>query len=503
MSERLGIANLYKSFSTPVLKGVNLSIKAGEIHALTGENGAGKSTMMNILSGLLAFEEGTLNLNGKPYRPRHARDAFSAGISPAAQELSLVETLTVGENIALRSLPVNRVAINYSALNQRARELLDYVGLKHIHSEQPADSLNLSEMQLVEIAKALTRDCQLLILDEPTAALTGPQADHLHKVMHELAAKGVSIIYISHRLDDVRAVANTVSVLRDGQVVITAPSEKMTVPDMITHMSGQEITPTITSTSVDNQQLKLRVKHLTTKDLPTPLDIECYSGEIVGIAGLAGSGRTELLSAIYGLTPAKSGSIQYWDKSGKEHRIRSPHQAVKLGLGFLPEERKTQGIFAPLSLSANLTLASLKKALTASGIISSTKEQTATQEYITRLGIKCRGTEESIERLSGGNQQKVLIGRWLYSNAELLLLDEPTRGVDVGAKHTIHKVLQDLKGRNKCILAVSSEIEELMTLCDRILVISNKKLVANLQRGQWSYNKILEAAFSEYNEHDK
>lgn len=493
----LDVNDLHKSFNTPVLKGVNLTIAKGEVHALVGENGAGKSTLSSILAGLLDYDTGELSLHGQGYQPKTARQAFNSGISLVAQELSVVPTLTVAENISLRLLPTKNAVINTQQSEEKARELLALLGLAYIEPNAAADSLTLGESQLVEIAKAMMMPCQLLILDEPTAALTAQQADHLHGIIRELAESGTSVVYISHRLEDVRAVCDKISVLRDGVVVVSAPTAELSVSDMIFHMSGKEPAKHKSTQKKAVGSPLLIADRITTKGLLNPISVSCHRHEIVGIAGLAGSGRTELLNALYGLSALTGGSVKV-NVNDVQVATSNSSESVRAGVGYLPKERKTQGIFAGQTIALNATLPGLKDLSGAFGVFSNTTENDITQGLIKTLSVKCEGAQQPIDKLSGGNQQKVLIGRWLQCDSQMLLLDEPTRGVDVGAKGAIHQLLKEMAVAGKSVLVASSEIEELMALCDRIIVLSNRKYVTSFSQDEWTYNAILESAFSEY-----
>ena len=498
-ASRLTVTDLHKSFSTPVLTGVNLNVRAGEIHALIGENGAGKSTLMNILSGLLPYDAGKLFLDGATYFPNNAGDAFGSGISLAAQELSLIDTLSIAENISLRNLPTRMSIIHRPALLDKAQRLMKLVGLEHIDPGKPVGRIPLAYRQLVELAKALAIDNRLLILDEPTSALTEPQAERLHEIIRGLADGGTSIVYISHRLEDILNVADTVSVLRDGRVVDSSPAGAVTVEDMISLMSGRERTRTAAMPPGSTNQGRpvLKIDRLKTKDLPYPVSFGCHEGEIMGIAGLAGSGQSELLEAVFMLRHAEDGAVSRY-MNDQWVTLNNPRHAVELGIGFLPEDRKEQGIFAGQSVTLNMTLPGIKRHANRTGIIRSGDENDAARKLADDLSVKRANLEQRIDLLSGGNQQKVLVSRWLHNASSIFLLNEPTRGVDVHTKHALHRLLTEQAARGKTMVIVSSEIEELMTLCDRILVLSNRKPVKIFSRDEWSYNAILAAAFSEY-----
>jgi ribose transport system ATP-binding protein len=495
---RLSIRNLSKSFSAPVLRNVNLSVACGEIHAIVGENGAGKSTLVNILAGLLPKDDGEIDLDGMRYEPSGPRDGFAVGLSCAAQELSIIGTLSVAENIALRRLPHNKSLIQKDELNRQAERLLKQVGLADISPDMLADKLGLADRQLLELAKAMASDCRLLVLDEPTSALTGPQADHLHKIIAGLAAEGTSVIYISHRLDDVLKVSDTITVLRDGQVVISAPANSLSVTDMMEKMTGQNDRDRQSSPGeMLGKSPVLDIDSVTTEDLPHPVSFTLHNGEIVGLAGLAGSGRSELLKALFGLESLTGGCVSRCTPAGK-FPIRNASHAVKAGIGFLGEDRQSMGLFSGRSVLANITLPGLSSVASTFGLVDRKREQHAGSALAEKLAIKCASLQQDIDQLSGGNQQKALIARWLLCDSEVFLLDEPTRGVDVGTKSAIYELLFELQGRGKTILVASSEIDELMTVCGRILVLSDRKLVREFERDDWSETEILAAAFQEF-----
>ena len=494
---RIEIKSLSKSFATPVLKDVNLSISKGSIHGLVGENGAGKSTLINIINGLLPMDSGELFLDGQRYRTTKMRDAMRAGLSLAAQELSLIENLSIAENISLKSLPKGMVILDSACIKQRSEELQKLVGLTEVEPHTLVNKLSLAQKQLVELAKALSADARLLILDEPTAALTGPQADQLHRIIKERAQQGTSVIYVSHRLDDVLAVCDTVSVLRNGIIVHTGPSDTLTSQILIKHMSGNFLIAHEHDEERAVGKPCLIIKKLTTEDLPNPINLTCHQGEILGVAGLAGAGRSELLEAIFALTDKTSGEVSVITPNSC-NTIKTPQQAVKLGVGFLAEDRKTQGIFSGHTITMNTTIAKLNRVSNRWGKLSYLIEKLQVDGLIKSLKVKCDSADQTIDKLSGGNQQKLLIGRWLHAEAKILLLDEPTRGVDVSAKVAIHEQLRQLRDSGATMLVVSSELEELTALCDRIIVLSNRKHVASFKRGNWSHDDILAAAFSEY-----
>jgi ribose transport system ATP-binding protein len=495
MTARLEIKGLGKAFAAPVLTDVSLSIAPGEIHGLVGENGAGKSTLVNIVTGVLRRDAGALLLDGVAYDPRRPRDATAAGIAVASQELSLIDTLDVSDNLLLRRLPSRLGLVDTAEAAAASAALLALVGLERVSPDTPVAAMSLSERQLLEFAKAIAQPSRLLILDEPTAALTAPQAERLHAILAEKAAQGTAVLYVSHRLSDVLAVCHQVSVLRDGRITRNASTRDITVPEMIAAMSGRDSGPAAAAHARVNRSAApvLALRQATTAALPHPIDLDVYGGEILGIAGLAGAGRTELLEALFGMVPLNAGSVTL-QTGGTSLTVGSPHRAVQSGIGFLSEDRKTSGIFAGQPVGFNMSLPSLKAS--AAGIVDRHREQATVDKLVAGLRIRCSGPDQDIAELSGGNQQKVLFARWILHGVTVLLLDEPTRGVDVGAKFDIHEEIRKLAAAGCAVVVVSSEIEELTALADRIVVLSARRIVTTFTERPWDEGKILAAAFS-------
>ena len=494
---RIVARGICKSFATPVLRDVDLLIPVGGIHGLVGENGAGKTTLARIIVGLEHADSGSLVLDGQPYRPTNTSDSLGAGVAICAQELSLVDDLTIAENILLHTSNSAMARIRRKSADARAAELLAVVGLNASPRTRVA-KLSLAEKQLVEIAKTLATRAKLLVLDEPTSALTAPQSARLHGILRDKAAGGVTVIYISHRLADVLALCDRVSVLRDGKVTLTEDGNTLSEKTLIREMAGADADFDAPPRSDETTApLHLSVENLRTPGLPHPISFDCRRGEILGIAGLAGSGRTELLNAIFGLDKRLAGSVKVHG-DGEPTETRTPGQAIQCGIGLVAEDRSRDGVFADQALAFNVTVAGLGRISDRTGRLIRAKENRAVQELIQALRVRSNGVDQKMRELSGGNQQKLMLGRWLHRGSELLLLDEPTRGVDVGAKLAIHEELVRLRDTGITIVAVSSELEELQSLCDRILVLSNRVLVAEFHRGNWSQQEILAAAFSEY-----
>ena len=492
----LQISNLCKDYATPVLRNLDLQVTAGEIHGVVGENGAGKSTLLKILSGLTSPGAGTVVLDGEPLLTKNPQAAHRAGISLCSQELSLIDNLNVAENIGLRALP-GRLGLDKALLATRCRSLLSELQLDLLPGTM-VGSLNLAERQMVELAKTLNVQARLLLLDEPTSALNDQQAQALHRVLRERAKSGASVLYVSHRLNDVLNLCDYVWVLRDGEVVHHAPSGQLTTAELIRHMSGADA---LTQRRKDESRrpgpIHLSVRNLLTEKMQQPVSLDCHRGEIFGLAGLMGAGRTELLDAIYGLVPHSSGSVVLC--RGEERiALSSVNAAIRSGVGMVPENRASHGIFAGLAVAFNTTIAELGRIATRH-LLKPRREKAAVEKLIQRLNIKSEGVDQPIEALSGGNQQKVILARWLHRECSLLLLDEPTRGVDVAAKLAIHDLLRELRDQGLCVVIASSELQELLTLCDRIAVMSSGQLVRTFDRDEFNQDTILAAAFSTHN----
>ena len=494
----LVIRGLDKSFAAPVLRGIDMEVAPGEIHALVGENGAGKTTLVNILAGNLERDAGTLNLDGNEYHPANPAAAFAAGVSCAAQEMSSIDTLTVAENISLRSLPTKGMLIDRKRLHRTAAGLMNFVGMSGIDSDTEAGNLSIADRQLLEIARAIGSECRLLILDEPTAALTAPQADRLHEILRELANKDVSIIYISHRLQDVLDIADVVSVLRDGRIVASGAAGRFTVATLVQSMTGQ------TSFGTEQRDAPahagepvLELRQVTTGVFAQPLNFSCAAGEAVGIAGLAGSGRTAFLNTLFGLAPIQSGQVVRHSRE-KSTAIVDASQAVAAGIGYLGEDRRSVGIYSGQSVLMNMAVPGAEGSRSPLSIINRAREKTAAERLTNQLDIRYASLHQDIDELSGGNQQKTLLARWLMRDVDVLLLDEPTRGIDIATKFAIYEFLAQLRMRGKSIVIASSETEELMLVCDRIDVVSNREFVSSYPRAAFSEEDILAAAFSNY-----
>ncbi|MFI6320354.1 sugar ABC transporter ATP-binding protein [Nonomuraea sp. NPDC050556] len=485
------VTGLVKRFPGVVaLDGVDLELHEGEIHALVGENGAGKSTLVKCLAGIQPPDGGSMEFDGVAYAPSSAADGLAAGIQVVHQELALLPYLTVAENLFLRRLPRKAGVVDRRKLRADAAALLEQVGL-NVSPDTLVERLGIAQMQLVEIAKALSVDCKLLIMDEPTATLTSREAGRLFGILKDLRERGVAIVYISHHLQEVLELADRVTVLRNGRSVESRTMAGVTAPDLVRAMVGRDLAqefPPLPDRSPGEEAL--RVDDLRVAGFDGPLSFAVRRGEVVGFAGLVGSGRTEAMRAIFGADKAVSGNIALF---GKKVRIKHPKDAVRHGVSLLTEDRKSQGLVLDLPISANVTLAKLRGALLSFG-----KERAVSEALGERLHLRSAGVGQHVRTLSGGNQQKVVLAKWLNAGSDLLIVDEPTRGIDVGAKYEIHELLLGLAAEGKALLVVSSDLPELMGICDRILVFSRGKIAGSVERADFDAEHILTLAYSGY-----
>ena len=477
MNTLLQTRGLAKSYAAPVLSGVDFDLRAGEVHALVGENGADKSTLCNIVAGLRQADGGEMTLDSKPYRPADKKAAEHQGVRIVLQELSLINTLTVAENLFLDGLPNRWGWIRGSALADAARTALNRVGLSELDPATPVSGLGIGQKQLVEIAAGLSRECRVLILDEPTAALTATDARRLFAQIEKLRVAGVGIIFISHHLDEVQEIADRVSVLRNGKLVAVKERGAYRVDEIIGLMVGRHLEePVARPAAAAPESVVLRVEGLRAPPAVRDVSFEARAGEILGFAGLMGAGRTETMRAVFGADPRTAGRV-FLD--GREVRIRQPADAVRLGIGCLTEDRKAQGLLVRKPLRINIPLARMRDEIAARvGWINSTEEMRDAEDWIERLHVRCSSSEQNAVNLSGGNQQKVVLARWLYRDCKVLICDEPTRGIDVGARQEIYRLLRELADAGKALVVVSSDLHELVAISDRIAVLSAGKLAA-------------------------
>jgi ribose transport system ATP-binding protein len=468
----LSIAGLGKSFGgTAALAGIDLVGRAGEIHAVVGENGAGKSTLMKILAGVIAPDAGSIRLGDAPYRPRNPLEARRAGVAMVYQELSLCPHLTVAENILLGVEPTRFGLLRRREMARIAAAVMSSLlgGRATIRPDAIVGELPPASRQLVEIARALAHESpRVLILDEPTSSLGRDEAERLFNVIRALAARGLLVLYISHFLEEVQALAHTYTVLRDGRSVASGKTAETTPAEIVTKMAGRRLDALYPRSARARGEAVLDIAGLAGKDKPRSASLTLHRGEVLGIAGLVGAGRTELLRAIFGLDPVVRGTVRLKSYVGPA----SPAQRLAQGMDLLSEDRKGEGLAGVLSIADNLTLSDLPRFVTRAW------QRAATDRWIAKLGIRCRDVAQPVSDLSGGNQQKVALGRLLHHDADVLLLDEPTRGIDVGAKAQIYEVIDREAAAGKAIVMVSSYLPELLGVCDRIAVMSRGRLGA-------------------------
>jgi len=488
----LSLRGVGKSYATPVLADIDLELEAGEVHALIGANGAGKSTLAKIVSGLIRASTGGMTLAGSEYAPRDKAEAEERGVHIVQQELNLIEPLSVAENLFLNRLPTTRGFVDFRELGEQASAALELVDLGDVDPQTPVSQLGVGHRQLIEIASALSRKCNWLLLDEPTAALTTPQIERLFEHVRRLSASGVGVIYISHRMEEIQQICDRATVLRDGRLMATRKVAELSLDETVRLMVGDA--PVKISDRRDRTpgEPALRVDKLTREPLVREVSLAAHRGELLGVAGLVGSGRTELMRTIFGADTAESGAV-YVGGSDQPQLFESPDAAVRAGLAMTPEDRQNQGLLLAKSIRMNMTLGRLPSKR---GWIDRVAECDASRDYADKTDIRCQSIEQPMEELSGGNQQKALIARWLMHDAEAYLFDEPTRGVDVAAKATIHSLMHELAERNKGVIVVSSDLAELMSICDRIVVMARGRLVSSFKRGEWSQEQILAAALS-------
>lgn len=490
----LQLININKSFATvKVLKDIDLELKKGQILGLVGENGAGKSTLMNILGGIYPMTSGEMYLNGVRYSPSNPKDATNSGIAFIHQELNLFTNLTVAENIFIDEIKFNKFGyISYQKLNQEASLILKRLGLD-ISPGIVVENLPMGMRQMVEIAKALSKDAKIVIFDEPTTSLSSQEKKNLFRIIRELSEDGISMIYISHVLDDVLLLCNEIVVIRDGEVIgKQMPKSEVSKEKIISMMVGREMGQLYPYVPKEIGEEILSVENINQGKTLKNITFSIRSGEIVGLFGLMGAGRSELVRAIYGLDPIDSGSIKFMNKP--VHSL-NPRQWIQNGMAFITENRHEEGLLMKKSVKENLVMANLERMRLRFGYLDRKKEEVDSTNVISRLNIKTYDKDHQIVRfLSGGNQQKVVIGKWLLTTPKVFIIDEPTRGVDVGAKFEIYNHINSLVKEGSAVLFVSSEMEELMGVCDRILTMHLGRITGEVERKDFSQETLIRLA---------
>ncbi len=490
---QLRLVGIGKSFpGVRALNNVHLEVRRGEVHALLGENGAGKSTLMKILSGAYSLDEGEIYWEGKKIHIRNPKEAQDLGIGIIYQEFNLVPQLSIAENVWLgREIFRNSSVklIDWPEMYRRTEALLQELNV-NLDPRRQVAGLGVALQQMVEIAKALSLDARLLIMDEPTSALADAEIQQLFEVIRRLKQRGVSVVFISHHLDEIFEICDRGTILRDGEYIATVDLAETTEDQLITMMVGRSLEQQYPKVTAPRGPEALRVEGLTRKGQLHNISFCAYTGEILGIAGLVGAGRTELVRAIFGADPVDSGQVFVF---GKKLRLDSPGSAIRSGVGLLPEDRKQDGLILLLSVMQNISMASLDR-LTLRGLLRLRDEKAQTRDFIQKLRISTPSIDQLVQNLSGGNQQKVVLAKWLASRSKVLIFDEPTRGIDVGAKVEVYNLMNNLVQDGAAVVMVSSELPELLGMSDRILVMHEGSLVAEFTREEATQEKILTAA---------
>ncbi|WP_273334380.1 sugar ABC transporter ATP-binding protein [Dictyoglomus turgidum] len=487
--------NINKSFpGVQALKDAYFELNKGEVHALVGENGAGKSTLMKILVGAYRKDSGRIIYKGKEVDIPNPRVAQEMGISMVFQELNLMPHLTVAQNIFIGREPKRKnlpIFLDDDEINKRTKELLNMLHLK-VEPNVKVSNLSVGKQQMVEIAKALSFNSEVIIFDEPTAALSEAETEELFSVIRKLKSQGIGIIYISHRLEELREIADRVTVMRDGQYIGTDYMKNLTIEKIISMMVGREIYETLREKEVEESaEVVLEVRNLKRSKVFRDISFSLRKGEILGFAGLIGAGRTEVARAIFGADPVDSGEVYV---KGKKVHIRNPWDAISHGIAYLSEDRKRYGLMPDLDVKSNIILPSMKDFLKALGFVDDKKAEKVSNEYIQRLRIRTPSVRQKVKNLSGGNQQKVVVAKWLLRNCDILIFDEPTRGIDVGAKNEIYKLLNELIAEGKSIIMISSELPEILRMSHRIVVMCEGRITGILDADEATEEKILKYA---------
>lgn len=496
---RLEMRGISKAFpGVQALNQAQLSVRPGTVHALMGENGAGKSTLMKCLFGIYSMDEGEVLLDGEPQKILNPLDALSKGLAMVHQELQPIPDRSIAENIFCGRYPLKSIGpfkwTNDKGMVEQAQKWLEEVHL-NIDAGSKLRELSISQMQIVEIAKAVSMDAKLVILDEPTSSLTESEVENLFGIINELRSKGVSVIYISHKMDEILRISDDVTIMRDGQYVGTWEAKELTIEFIISKMVGRELTNVYPPKNNIPGEVVMQVRGLESI-LPNSfkdVDFDLKKGEILGFAGLVGAQRTELMEAIFGLRNIKSGEVYI---GGNKFTAKRPADAIRSKIGLITEDRRGSGIFGVLSVKDNVSIASLNNYLEAGIMLNDKKIDDLVNDNVGKLSIKTPSLKTQIQSLSGGNQQKVIISRWLANNPDILIMDEPTRGIDVGAKYEIYQIMLDLANEGKSIIMISSELAELLGVADRIAVMCNGRLTGVVEGKDANQEKIMQLATS-------
>ena len=487
----LKLENITKKYSgVTALKNINLEFEKGKVHSIVGGNGAGKSTFIKIISGAHKQTEGKVIYKGKEVNNNSPYNSMKNGIACVYQELNVIPYLTVWENIFYGYEEKSHMFLDKNSMREKSKKILKDLGV-NLEVNKLVKDIGVGNQQIVEIAKSLIRNVEVLILDEPTASLTKKEIKNLFSILDKLKNKGVTIIYISHRLDEVMEISDYISVFRDGELIASEINENLDQQEIIKYMVGRNLEITGYSQDYSKDEVVLKVENMSSKYVKD-INFQLKKGEILGIAGLVASGRTELANAIFGVDKITQGSIYI---NGKKVKINCPSDAIKHKLGFITEDRKDTGLILDMNIKDNVSISSLEK-FTKTLFINKEKQTKDVEQILTSLKLKYNSLKEHVNNLSGGNQQKVVIGKWLLTNSDIIIFDEPTRGIDVLAKEEVYKIIENLAKNNKSIIMISSEVEEIFRMSNRILVMSNGKIVSEYENGQVSAEEIFKDSAS-------
>ncbi len=487
--ELVGIAKQFGAIQA--LRGVDLNLYPGEVHALVGENGAGKSTLVKILAGIYRPDAGVIKIDGKVVELHNPAQARNAGIAVIHQEPTLFPDLNVAENVFMGRHPRDRFGrVDWKRMYQEVERLLASLDVR-LNVYTPVQGLSVADQQLVEIAKALSLQSRVLIMDEPTAALSAHEVHELFAIAKQLRERGVAILFVSHRLEEIFELADRVTVFRDGTRVATAPIGELTTEQIIRQMVGRALETLYPKSDVEPGEVMLDVRHLTRKGVFADVSFQVRRGEILGFAGLVGAGRTEVARVVFGIDRADAGEIRI---GGKPVQIHSPKAAMRYGIAYVPEDRHQHGLIMDFSIAGNITLPVLLRQTNLLGLVNQRREREIAQDYSTQLQVRSSGIDQLVRALSGGNQQKVVLAKWLITNPTLLILDEPTRGIDVGSKAEVHRIISELARKGLAIILISSDLPEVLAMADRVLVMHEGHVAAEFTHAEVDQEKVMFAA---------
>lgn len=490
MSLLLEMRGIQKSFyGNEVLHAVNFSLEAGSVHALMGENGAGKSTLMNILVGIHKRDGGTIEIEGQAVEIDSPAVAQKMGIAMIHQELSSVVEMSVAENIFLGREPVKNGLINYRQMYKQTEELLETLHIT-LNPKMKMGRLRVADQQLVEIAKAVSQNARILIMDEPTSSITDREVANLYSIIRNLKKRGTGIVYISHKMDEVYTITDKITILRDGESIVTWNTKEATNDMVVKAMVGRELTEQYPARESNIGEPILELKSLTKQGEFEDISFTLHRGEILGLVGLVGAGRTETMQSLFGLTKVESGEIYI---KGEKVELKKPADAIHHGIAYVTEDRKGEGLVLPMSIAHNTTLPSMKE-LSNKVFIKLAEEKSKTDQILSELRVKMTNSKLAVKNLSGGNQQKVVLAKWMLKEPDIIIFDEPTRGIDVGAKAEIYKLMNEFVAKGKAIIMISSEMPEAMGMSDRILVLSNHRVSGELKKNEFSQDSIMTMA---------